>query len=95
MNDNNYFTTINEIEGEIASLKVTLKMTNDPKRKQELDRDIKNLEEQLAYLKDKMKNKDNFEKNEEGSSTKRENYSNNNIEEDYYNFDRNYDDEER
>ena len=40
MNDNNYFTTINEIEGEIASLKVTLKMTNDLKRKQELDRDI-------------------------------------------------------
>lgn len=95
MNDNNYFTTINEIEGEIASLKVTLKMTNDLKRKQELDRDIKNLEEQLDYLKNKMKNKDNTGKNEEGSSTNIENSSKIEVENAYYSFDRKYDDEER
>ena len=94
MDDNNYFTTINEIEGEIASLKITLKMTNDPKRRSELEKEIKNLEDQLSYLKNKMKSKGNT-KNEDSESTSRENSSNHNIENDYYSFDRNYDDEER
>lgn len=93
MNDNNYFTTINEIEGEIASLRLSLKMTNDLKRKEELKEDIKNLEEQLSYLKSRMKNKGNAGKNEDGLSANSENPSKNEVENDYYSFDRNSDEE--
>ena len=93
MNDNNHLTIINEIEGEIASLRITLKMTSDPKRKKELEEDIKDLEEQLSQK--RMKNKGNVEKKEDESSTNRDNFSNNNIKKDYYSFDRNHDYEER
>ena len=51
MNDNLYNTQINEIEGEIASLKITLKNTTDKTRAKELEEEIKQLEEQLKNIK--------------------------------------------
>ena len=56
MNDNLYNTQINEIEGEIASLKITLKNTTDKTRAKELEEEIKQLEEQLENLKKIFKN---------------------------------------
>lgn len=60
MNDNLYNTQINEIEGEIASLKITLKNTTDKTRAKELEEEIKQLEEQLEDI------KKNFKKSYEG-----------------------------
>ena len=51
MNYNLYNTQINEIEGEMASLKITLKNTSDKTYAKELEEEIKQLEEQLENLK--------------------------------------------
>ena len=50
MNDNLYHTQIDEIDGEIASLKVALKRTSDEERRKEIEEDIKHLEEQRDSL---------------------------------------------
>lgn len=55
MKDNLYNTQINEIEGEIASLKITLKNTTDRARAKELEEEIKQLEEQLENIKKNLK----------------------------------------
>lgn len=51
MNDNQYFTQINEIDGEIASLKISLKKISDEVRRKEIEEEIKALEEQKERLK--------------------------------------------
>lgn len=55
---NDYFTQINEIEGEIASLKITLKRTTDLTRAKEIEEEIKQLEKQLKDLKNDVKKRD-------------------------------------
>ena len=55
MNYNLYNTQINEIEGEMASLKITLKNTSDKTYAKELEEEIKQLEEQLENFKKNVK----------------------------------------
>ena len=50
MNENLYRTQIDEIDGEIASLKMALKRTSDRARSKEIKEDIKYLEEQREML---------------------------------------------
>ena len=59
MSDYIYNTQVTEIEGEIASLKITLKNTTDLIRAREIEEEIKQLEEQLKKLKEKIRKRDN------------------------------------
>lgn len=58
MNDNLYNTQINEIEGEIASLRMVLKKTSDRTRAEELKEEIIQLENQLNEIKSNLRKKD-------------------------------------
>lgn len=64
MSDYLYNMQINEIEGEIASLKITLKNTADSIRAKEIEEEINQLDEQLKKIKEKSRKKDfdNFRK---------------------------------
>lgn len=72
MSDYLYNMRINEIEGEIASLKITLKNTADSIRAKEIEEEIEQLEEQLKQLKNNFKRRDfsNFRKEYEIKTNK-------------------------
>ena len=59
MNDSLYYTQINEIEGEIASLKMTINRTLDKKRREKLAEEVKELEEQKKDLEKRQNKKNN------------------------------------